>query len=58
MLEQQRTFTDIYMQLSAVKASIEEIEMMLIAQDVKLDKGSAALLKIMSRKMDALKELQ
>ena len=57
MLEQQRTFTDIYMQLSAVKSSLKTIEVMLIAQEGKLDKRSAELFRIMSRNMDALKEL-
>ncbi len=57
MLEQQREFTDIYAQLSSVRASIEKIEVMLIAQERKLDKRSAALFKIISRRMDALKEL-
>ena len=50
MLEQHREFTDIYMQLSSVRASIEEIEVMLIADDIKLDKRSAALFKIISKK--------
>ena len=58
MLKQHREFIDIYMQLSSVKASIEEIEVMLIAEDIKLDKGSAALFKIISKRMDALRELQ
>ena len=57
MLEQQREFTDIYVQLSSVKASIEKIDVMLLAQDRKLDKRSAALLKAMNRNMDALREL-
>ena len=58
MLEQHREFIDIYMQLSSVKASIEKIEVMLIAEDIKLDKRSAALFKIISKRMDALRELQ
>ena len=58
MLEQHREFTDIYMQLSSAKASIEEIEVMLIADDIKLDKRSATLFKIMNRNMDALRELR
>ncbi len=58
MLEQHREFIDIYMQLSSVKALIEEIEVMLIAEDVELDKRSAALFRIISRRMDALRELQ
>ena len=57
MLEQQRTFTDIYVQLSSVKAYIEKIEVILIAQEGKLDKRSAALFRMISRRMDALKEL-
>ena len=57
MLEQQREFAYIYMQLSSVKASIEEIEVMLIAQEGILDKRYAALFRIMSRKMEALEEL-
>ena len=57
MLEQHREFTDIYMQLSAVKSSLETIEVMLIAQERKLDKRSAALFRIISGRMDALKEL-
>ena len=57
MFEQQREFTDIYMQLSSVKASIEEIEVMLIAQEGMLDKRSAALFRIISRRMDVLEEL-
>ena len=58
MLEQHREFIDIYMQLSSVKASIEEIEVMLITEDIKLDKRYAALFKIISKRMDALRELQ
>ncbi len=57
MLEQQREFTDIYMQLSAVKASIEAIEVMLIVQEIGLDKRSVALAKMMNRKMGVLIEL-
>ena len=57
MLEQQREFTDISMQLSAVKASIEAIEVMLIVQEIGLDKRSVALAKMMSRKMGVLIEL-
>ncbi len=57
MLEQQRKFTDIYVQLSSAKASIEKVEVMLLAEDRTLDKRSASLLQIMSRRMDALKEL-
>ena len=57
MLEQHREFTDIYMQLSSVKTSIEEIEVMLITEDIKLDKRSAALFRIISRRMDVLEEL-
>ena len=45
------------MQLSSVKTSIEEIEVMLIAQEGILDKRYAALFRIMSRKMEALEEL-
>jgi hypothetical protein len=40
-----------------VKASIEKIEVMLLAQDRRFDKRSAALLKAMNRNMDALREL-
>ena len=57
MLEQQRTFTDIYVQLSSVKASIENTEVILIAQEGKLDKRYAELFRMISRRMDALKEL-
>ncbi len=58
MLEQQRAFTDISMQLSSVKASVERIQVVLVAQERKLDKRSAAMLEIITRKMDALRELQ
>ncbi len=57
MLEQQREFADIYVQLSSVKASIERIEVLLLTKDRMLDKKSAAVLQAMNRKMDALKEL-
>ena len=57
MLERQREFAYIYMQLSSVKASIKEIETMLIAQEGILDKRYAVLFRIMSRKMGALEEL-
>ncbi len=39
MLEQQREFTDIYIQLSSVKASVEKIQVVLIAHERKLDKN-------------------
>ena len=57
MLEQHREFIDIYMQLSSVRASIEEIEVMLITEDIKFDKRYAALFKIIRKRMYDLREI-
>lgn len=58
MIEQNREFTDIYVQLSSVKASLEKIEDMLVTNEIKSDKKTAELFKIIRKKMISLKELK
>ena len=58
MIEQQRAFTDIYTQISSVKASVENIEVMLCTEGLGLDKRHTELFKIINKNMDALKKLR